>query len=336
MKNQNRTVCICVPVYGVEKYIERCARSLFEQTYKDIEYLFVDDCSPDRSIEILKSVMEDYPERKERVRIIMHDKNRGLGAARNTAVENCETEFIMHVDSDDSIEKNTVEIVMAKQAEGDYDIVSFGFNKITSYNKVERWVKPSVHSAKELALKTLSRRMPVCVWGALYRTSLYTDNGIRVTEGVNNSEDYCVTPRLAYYASRVCTIPDTLYNYYFANDGSYTVDFSESKSRQSLKALQINEEFFQDKDKDYIEAMELGKSALVFSQIRDSLRNGEHSEYYKKMLGLRKCISLKYISTLSIYYKILLHIDNYKLACVYYRIPRALYRLYYRFINLFV
>ena len=57
-------VSVIVPVYGVEIYIERCARSLFEQTLDDIEYLFIDDCTPDRSIEILKQVLEDYPQRK--------------------------------------------------------------------------------------------------------------------------------------------------------------------------------------------------------------------------------------------------------------------------------
>ena len=53
-------VSVIIPVYGVEKYIERCARSLFEQTLNDIEYIFVDDCSPDKSIEILEHIVEEY------------------------------------------------------------------------------------------------------------------------------------------------------------------------------------------------------------------------------------------------------------------------------------
>ena len=53
-------VSVIIPVYGVEKYIERCARSLFEQTLNDIEYIFVDDCSPDKSIEILERIIEEY------------------------------------------------------------------------------------------------------------------------------------------------------------------------------------------------------------------------------------------------------------------------------------
>lgn len=60
-------VSVIIPVYGVEKYIERCARSLFEQTLDDIEYLFIGDCTPDRSIDILKTVLDEYPQRKSQV-----------------------------------------------------------------------------------------------------------------------------------------------------------------------------------------------------------------------------------------------------------------------------
>ena len=70
-------VSILVPVYGVEQYIERCARSLFEQDYENLEYIFVDDCSPDHSIELLEKTLCDYPKRKEQVRIIRHEKSVG-------------------------------------------------------------------------------------------------------------------------------------------------------------------------------------------------------------------------------------------------------------------
>ena len=77
---------ILVPVYGVERFIETCATSLFEQTYPDIEYVFVDDCSPDGSIELLRQIIMRYPSRHGSVSIIRHDTNSGLGAARATAL----------------------------------------------------------------------------------------------------------------------------------------------------------------------------------------------------------------------------------------------------------
>lgn len=70
------TVTIIVPVYGVERYIRECAESLFAQTYEDIEYVFCDDCTPDRSIDVLHEVMAAYPQRK--VRIIRNKQNKGI------------------------------------------------------------------------------------------------------------------------------------------------------------------------------------------------------------------------------------------------------------------
>ena len=96
-------VSILVPIYGVEHYIEQCARSLFEQSYSDIEYIFVNDCTPDSSMDILKQVLSIYPNRKSQVRIIEHEHNQGLGAARLTATKAATGEAVMHVDSDDYI-----------------------------------------------------------------------------------------------------------------------------------------------------------------------------------------------------------------------------------------
>ncbi len=101
-------ISILVPIYGVEKYIERCSRSLFGQTYFNIEYIFVDDCTKDNSIGILKKVLMDYPLRAKKVKIVSHSTNRGLSAARNTALTHAEGAYIMHVDSDDYLSECAV------------------------------------------------------------------------------------------------------------------------------------------------------------------------------------------------------------------------------------
>lgn len=88
-KKEMYKVSVFVPVYNVELYIERCARSLFEQTYPYLEYVFVNDCTPDRSMQILQKVMEDYPERKNAVKIIHHENNIGIAATRYTFIDKC-------------------------------------------------------------------------------------------------------------------------------------------------------------------------------------------------------------------------------------------------------
>ena len=100
----NPKVSVIIPVYNVEKYIERCARSLLEQSLKDIEYIFVDDCSPDNSITMLENILKEYPERQPLVKILFHEPNRGLAYTRQEGVDAAKGEYIIHCDSDDWVE----------------------------------------------------------------------------------------------------------------------------------------------------------------------------------------------------------------------------------------
>ena len=118
-------VSICVPVYGVENYIERCCRSLFEQTYSNIEYIFVNDCTPDDSIKVLEHVLSEYPVRKENVKICNHQTNKGLAGARNTAIETATGVYLMHVDSDDYLDLNAVECLVNTALSEDADVVQY-------------------------------------------------------------------------------------------------------------------------------------------------------------------------------------------------------------------
>ena len=110
-------VSILVPVYNVEHYVERCARSILEQTYPNLEFVFVDDACSDSSITILNQVVSDYPSHTARVSIIHHPQNRGLAAARNTAIAACHGDFVIHVDSDDWLEPEAAELLIKKQQE---------------------------------------------------------------------------------------------------------------------------------------------------------------------------------------------------------------------------
>lgn len=89
-------VSVIIPIFKVRNFIERCACSLFEQTLKDVEYIFVDDASPDDSIDILKACIERYPERRGQVRILVHEHNQGLPAARNTGLVVATGEYVYH------------------------------------------------------------------------------------------------------------------------------------------------------------------------------------------------------------------------------------------------
>ena len=82
----NYKISVIIPVYNVEKYIEKCLHTLFQQTLSEIEYIFVNDCSNDRSMEVLFKVIELYPSRKPHVKIINHEINKGVAAARTSVM----------------------------------------------------------------------------------------------------------------------------------------------------------------------------------------------------------------------------------------------------------
>ena len=125
-------VSILVPIYGVEKYIRRCAISLFEQTYFNIEYIFVNDCTNDDSIIILENVINQYPNRQSQIKIIQHETNKGLGEARNTAVAAANGDYLFHVDSDDYIDPYCIEKCVKKQLDTNADVVSVNIMKLYS------------------------------------------------------------------------------------------------------------------------------------------------------------------------------------------------------------
>ena len=212
-------VSILVPVYGVEQYIERCSRSLFEQAYSCIEYVFVDDCSPDNSISVLKSVIQEYPERAKNTRILRHDKNRGLAASRNTAISAANGLFVIHVDSDDWLEPNAVQLLVNKQIETGADIVS-GSAYMHTRNGVEELYEPVYQNKEEMVLQQLKYSWDHVIWRRLIRRSLYTDNGIECLDGCDMAEDRYQMALLSFYANSFSRIDEYVYNYEKRNEGS--------------------------------------------------------------------------------------------------------------------
>ena len=116
-------VSVIVPVYKVEAFIGRCIRSLIEQTLQETEFIIVDDCTPDDSISVVQKIIRDYPERKRQFKIIRHDVNKGLPAARNSGLAIATGEYIFHCDSDDFVEREMLEQLYQTAKKGDADIV---------------------------------------------------------------------------------------------------------------------------------------------------------------------------------------------------------------------
>lgn len=272
-------VSILVPIYNVEKYIERCVRSLMEQTYSDIQYVFVDDCSPDRSKDILEKVISEYPDRAKKALIISHNNNRGLSASRNTAVAHATGEFLCHVDSDDYIEKDAIENLVKRQHQTDADIV-------TGLALIEKQGEKSIvdfrefTSKQDMILDVIKPTLRHTIWGRLIRRSIYLNNNIHATVGTNVGEDVQVLPCLFYYAHKYAFFYGLVYHYNCENENSYvysTEDINKLcyRGEQDVKSYLIVRDFFRDKDGLFYSQAESGVSLFVqilmynYIQVRD-------------------------------------------------------------------
>lgn len=237
-------VSVLVPVYNVGKYIVRCAHSLFAQTFQDIEYIFVDDCSPDNSIKMLEEVLKQYPTRISKVKIIRHSSNRGLAAARNTALEHASGQYILHVDSDDFLELNAVELLHNAAMRQQADVVIFDIKKIFHHKEV--CCRNTIKASKqEYIVQLLLREVDPGVCGKFFHRHLFTDHGISFIEGLNFGEDYAISPRLMYFADKIVKLDEYLYNYIQYNATSYVNSVSDLSIQNVVTAVGILIDFFQ-------------------------------------------------------------------------------------------
>jgi glycosyltransferase involved in cell wall biosynthesis len=107
----------------VEKFIGRCVESLMQQTIDGVEYIFVNDATPYKSMDVLRSVVERYPAKASQVKIVEHEHNKGLPAARNSGMAVATGEYLFHCDSDDYVEPDMLETLYSKALEAGADIV---------------------------------------------------------------------------------------------------------------------------------------------------------------------------------------------------------------------
>lgn len=210
---------IIVPVYGVEKYIERCARSLFSQTYDSIQFVFVNDGTPDRSIEILNELIDsEFVHLRPKI-VIVDKENEGLPAARKTGLEYATGDYILNVDSDDYIEYGSVELLSETIRNTAADFVSFGLQKEYT-DRISCKSDKGVKWKKDYRMKIMSGKALPSLCAKCVSRSLY-DNDIFFPE-YPYAEDLTVSTQLSYYAGNIVFLDKILYHYDRSNPVAVT------------------------------------------------------------------------------------------------------------------
>lgn len=218
-ENSRPMVSIGVPIYKAESYIERCVRSLFNQTYDNIEYIFVDDASPDNSISLLTTLIESFPQKN--TTLIQHSTNLGIAQSRNNIIDTAKGQYLIWVDADDWVDsifvQTAIEQILSKKADVaclSYKVHSCSNSTIVRY--------PSFDNPESYCLSILQSRSPYEVWNKIARITLYKEHNIHAIDGNNVAEDFVISSLLLHHSKKTITINEPLYNYNQVNPNSIT------------------------------------------------------------------------------------------------------------------
>lgn len=207
-------ISLIAPIYGVEQYIGKFAESVLAQSYHDIQFIFVNDGTKDRSMEILSSLIEErFSHLKERI-VIINKENGGLPLARKSGLERAEGEYILFADSDDWLELDAVERVVEVAKRTDADIVYFDLVK--EYGGGKQSVKRERHYTAESRIRWIENIFNYRSFGytvtKCFRRKLYTENNIYIPKS-GMHEDICIMSQIIFYAKSIAHLPEALYHY---------------------------------------------------------------------------------------------------------------------------
>ena len=227
---------IVVPVYGVAQYLPKCVDSLLHQDLREEEYeiILVDDGSPDNC----GAICDEYASKHSNVRVI-HRKNGGLSAARNSGIDAANGKYVQFVDSDDYLEPNVLKALVNKMEADRLDILRFNYQNVNEKGKVfspNKMNKPFMDYRDEVCdgLRFLNERLGFACYAVQFmlKTELLKPSENRFVEGIY-FEDTEWTPRILVQAKRVTSVEMVVYNY-LMRVGSITQSVETAKKKKSL------------------------------------------------------------------------------------------------------
>ena len=292
-------ITVIIPIYGTEKYIDKCLHSVRGQTFKQIEIICVDDCSPDNS----SKIVEDHIKQDKRVVLIRHEKNLGLGGARNTAIRAAKADFIASVDSDDHMSPKMLEILWGATDEGWFDIVCCGFDRVDEndnvLSKVSYGEKQVSNSDSEIDIFTI---LNPAFWNKLWRKSLFIDNDIFFPDH-DFYEDMSTTPRILAKATYVKVINDRLYRYLIRQQ-SIMGGMSDKHLIDYIKGFEIIHNFLEENGlieqyKNQFSHYIKGNILIYSKSILNSGLSADKKNQYMRFLILLRITFIENFSTFS-------------------------------------
>ncbi|RHJ58017.1 glycosyltransferase family 2 protein [[Ruminococcus] lactaris] len=313
-------ISVIVPVYKVEKYLQKCVSSIQNQTYGDIEIILVNDGSPDNS----GKICDELAKKDSRIKVI-HQKNQGQAVARNLALDIAKGEYITFVDSDDTVNPRMLELLVSILKKNEADIAICGHRVVyeESYNESED-KKVCIEEVldKEKLWQEIFGRLNNAVWNKMYISSKIGD--LRFPKGIVHGEDLIFNLEYLIKCEKGVITNAPLYNYLQHKDSVTGSDFTEKKLYEidsKDRALHIVEEYAPEqlknaekycfrarmnviraiykagKDKQYLEKLNLYKQYVTekYNLVKRDLKTKEKIEFnlYMRLKPVYKLIVTK-------------------------------------------
>lgn len=241
-KANNPKLSVIIPVYKAERFIERCCVSLFEQTLDNIEYIFVDDCSLDNSMNIVRMVAARYPEREPMVKILSHTPNRGVSFSRQQGLDVAIGEFVIHCDSDDWVDLDMYKTMYDTAIREGADVVCCGYMiEYSDGRKQKCYVEE-----KTLCRKVRFNISPTTgsLVNKIVRLQNLRDVNVHFPQDTNWGEDFCVSIAGLLLSRKTICLPNCYYHYW-QNVESITHTISRERCLELLRVAGHVDEFLQ-------------------------------------------------------------------------------------------
>ena len=234
---------IIVPIYNAQNYIAQCARSLFGQNFKNIEYIFVDDCSSDNSLGILKEVLKEFPDRYTSVKIIKNHKNMGVSFTRKVGMESTTGQYVIQIDSDDWVDLDMCNAFYKKIKETNADIICSDYYE--NYLGRQDYIEQNYGKDVDYFKAILDGRLHGSLCNKMIKRSLFVDNNIYPILGFNLFEDKFVSLRLFFFSNKVEYI-NSAFLHYRQYDKSFTNQpVNESQIYDTIFFINELQKFFE-------------------------------------------------------------------------------------------
>lgn len=291
-------VSIVIPVYKVEKYIKRCLRSVFNQTYANIECIIVNDCTPDNSFIIAKKIVESYQGSID-FKFVEHEKNKGLSEARNTGIKMATGHYYFFLDSDDAIPPTSIEKLVETALSNDCPEIVMGVTKGVDANgnnvEVSSAQTKSFHDNSEVFQGYLNNLWYVIACNKLVKKDIFADHKTFFLPGITH-EDVMWSFEISTYVNKIILCPFVTYHYYIGD--------TDSISRSVWNAKRVNDSItILERKAIYLERVSDRKGLarhikneginIVYSLFRNGFSNDEIKKFMKRIVQLNSKKSIK-------------------------------------------